>query len=59
MKLGDIIPLYMAMQDKISFWEKVKMAIEKIISKTVPMDPVHFVLGHYPKGHKFNKVNEC
>lgn len=38
-----------------SFWEEVKKAIEKIISKNIPMDPAFFLLGLYPKGHKYNK----
>jgi len=38
-----------------SFWEEVKKAIEKIISKSIPMDPALFILGFYPKGHKYKK----
>lgn len=37
------------------FWEEIKKIIEKIISKDLLKNPAFFILGPYPKGHKYTQ----
>ncbi len=40
------------------FWEEVKKAMEKILAKDIPLDPGVFILGLYPKHHKYTKSEQ-
>uniref|UniRef100_A0A3P9J7K4 Reverse transcriptase domain-containing protein n=1 Tax=Oryzias latipes TaxID=8090 RepID=A0A3P9J7K4_ORYLA len=40
------------------FWEEVRKAVEMIVSKTVPTNPVMFILGIYPSNPKFSKSEQ-
>ena len=41
------------------FWEEVRVTIEKIITKRLPLDPKLFLLGIYPVRYNYNKGEQA
>ena len=41
-----------------AFWEEIQKVIEKIIAKDLVISPVFFILGLYPKNHKYTKSKQ-
>lgn len=42
----------------IKFWEEIRVIIEKIVSKSISLDPKLFLLGLYPEKHNFSKYEK-